>query len=370
MAIAAGSRVSATQQLEFLRRTTRILDEGRFTSTYKFAMLMALTNIAVERGSDLAEKLEIDLDDIAREFIKLYWGMSRPYPALGKELLLQNRQASRPSTMVSLLSDHAAASLESHRRERRYEASAAAIMAKARRTIMRDVFWALQTVGPSANGCSAAGDRFLYDHPDTKSDGTDIRTMTLKPGVAACLRSLRSVIAAMVQARWARWIREHNPKIGPDADLEEFMFGNERVPIRDHAPWLYELQNGRCFYTQTKLKSPGEGQVDHFLPRARYVLDEPINFVLATKRANADKRDHVAGTEFLRDWVNRNQSHTMPAPIMNAAHPGATTVTWQTARGIAEWMYEAAERDDLPAWHGIGRVGQIGDSWRRCLAGE
>lgn len=368
MVMAPASRVTATQQLEFLRKTSRILEEGRFTSTYKFAMLLALTNIAVERGSDLATKLEIDLDDIAREFIKLYWGMSRPYPAFGKGVLLQNRQASRPSKMVSLLSAHAAASLGGHRRERRYQASAAAIIAKTRRTIMRDVFWALQTVGPSTNGCSAPADRFLYDTPDAKVDGADIRTVTLKPGVAACLRSLRSVIAAMVQARWARWIREHNPQLGPDTKLEAFMFENERVPIRVHASWLYELQSGRCFYTQAKLNSPDEGQVDHFLPRARYALDEPINFVLATKRANADKRDHIAGTEFLRNWANRNESHTMPAPIENAAYPGAMTVTWQTARGIAEWMYEAAERDNVPTWHGIGRIGQIGDRWRRFLS--
>jgi hypothetical protein len=368
MAIASGNRVTATQQLEFLRRTSRILDEGRFTSTYKFAMLMALTNIAVECGSDSNDELEVDLNDLSREFVKLYWGMSRPYPALGKELLLQNRQATKPAKVVSLLAAHAAASYERHRRERRHAPSAARVIAGTRQTILRDVYWALQTVGPSANGCSEAGDRFLYDHPNTKAGCTGIRTLTLKPGVAACLRSLRGVIVAMVQARWARWIRENNPRLGPDTGLEGFMFGNDRVPIREYAPWLYELQGGRCFYTQSKLKSPDKGHVDHFLPRARYVLDEPINLVLASKRANTDKRDHVAGAEFLRNWSERNRSHAMPNVTVGNGGPGATTMNWETARGVAVWMYEAAERDNVPAWHGIGRIGRLGDRWRASLA--
>jgi len=367
MATAPESRVTATQQLDFLRRTSRILEEGKFTSTYKFAMLIALTNIAVEQGSDSAEKLDIDLDDVAREFIKLYWGMSRPYPALGNELLLQNRQASKPARMVTLLSAYSAASPERHRRERKYLGSSTKVIVETRRTILNDVFWALQTVGPSTDGCSRRGDQFLYEHPNSKAGKNDIRTLTLKPGVAACLRSLRSVIAAMVQARWARWIREHNPQIGRDADLEAFMFGSERVPIREYAPWLYELQSGRCFYTQAKLKSPTEGEVDHFLPRARYVLDEPINFVLASKRANSDKRDHVAATAFLRVWADRNQTLAMPKTITNAGRPGAVMVSWPTARGIAEWMYEAAERDNVPAWQGVGCIGRLDDGWRACL---
>ena len=368
MAIAAGKRVTATQQLEFLRRTTRILDEGRFTSTYKFAMLMALTNIAVERGSDSNDELEVDLDDLSREFVKLYWGMSRPYPALGKKMLMQNRQATKPAKVVTLLSAHAAASYGRHRRERRHAPSASKVIAGTRQTILRDVYWALQTVGPCANGCSNADDRFLYDHPSTKVGCGEIRTLTLKPGIAACLRALRGVVAAMVQARWARWIRENNPRLGPDTELEAFMFGNDRIPIREYAPWLYELQNGRCFYTQAKLRSPDAGHVDHFLPRARYALDEPINLVLASKRANSDKRDHVAGADFLRDWARRNRSHAMPKPISGAGGPGAVTMDWKTARGIAEWMYEAAERDNVPAWHGIGRIGRLGDRWRVSLA--
>jgi hypothetical protein len=58
----------------------------------------------------------------------------------------------------------------------------------------------------------------------------------------------------------------------------------------------------------------------------------------------------------------------MPKPISGAGDPSAVTMDWKTARGVAEWMYEAAERDNVPAWHGIGRIGRLGDRWRVSLA--
>ena len=56
---------SADFQLDFLAKVERLLSQGRFTSTYKFALLIALTNIAVEQGDDSGEGLDVDLDDVA-----------------------------------------------------------------------------------------------------------------------------------------------------------------------------------------------------------------------------------------------------------------------------------------------------------------
>lgn len=56
---------SAEFQLEFLKKVEVLLAQGRFTSTYKFALLIALTNIAVERGDDTGEALDVEIDDVA-----------------------------------------------------------------------------------------------------------------------------------------------------------------------------------------------------------------------------------------------------------------------------------------------------------------
>jgi hypothetical protein len=74
---------SAEFQLEFLAKVERILSQGQFTTTYKFALLVALTNIAVEQGDGSGDALEVDLDDVARQYLELYWNMARPYPQVG-----------------------------------------------------------------------------------------------------------------------------------------------------------------------------------------------------------------------------------------------------------------------------------------------
>jgi hypothetical protein len=198
-----------------------------------------------------------------------------------------------------------------------------------------------------------------------------LKQITLKPGVAACMRSLRTVIAAMVQARWALWVREHNPSLGPDRNLEAFLFGTNRVPLREYAAWLYELQGARCFYTHAKLASPDAGAVDHFLPRARYVLDEPVNLVLASTKANGDKSDHVASEAYLKLWADRNtnlQLNDLPDSFAARLAPGALPATWQDARSVAAWMYEAAERDGVQAWNGEKQFARVGRDWRGILS--
>ena len=64
---------SSEFQLQFLKKVQLLLDSGKFTSTYKFALLIALTNVAVEKGDDSGATLEVNLDDVAREFLSLYW---------------------------------------------------------------------------------------------------------------------------------------------------------------------------------------------------------------------------------------------------------------------------------------------------------
>jgi len=182
------------------------------------------------------------------------------------------------------------------------------------------------------------------------------------------MRSLRGVIAAMVQARWAQWVREHNPSLGVDRGLEGFMFGADRAPVREYAEWLYELQNGKCFYTGTRLASPAAGDVDHFIPWSRYPLDEPVNLVLASKRANADKSDHIAGAEHLKSWATRNAKLQLPQVAVASVTPGDPLAAWNTARSVAAWMYEAAERDQVQAWQSIGEFGELDGRWRRYLA--
>src|SRR5713226_8184611 len=61
------------EQLQFLFKVQRLLSEGLFVSTYKYALLLALADLAVERGDDTTESLSLDTRDLAEQFIGLYW---------------------------------------------------------------------------------------------------------------------------------------------------------------------------------------------------------------------------------------------------------------------------------------------------------
>ena len=84
-------------QLDFLQHVQRIFDEGEFVATYKFALLIALVELAIERGDDTGAPLDLDLHSIAGQFIEQYWPHAAPYGAAdgAPALLIQNhgRQA-------------------------------------------------------------------------------------------------------------------------------------------------------------------------------------------------------------------------------------------------------------------------------------
>ena len=88
---------TADQQIEFLAKIQRIFTEGEFTATYKFALLIALSDLAVELGRDTGEPLSLDMKQIAEQFIALYWPMRHPYrsglPGSQSDILAQNKGA-------------------------------------------------------------------------------------------------------------------------------------------------------------------------------------------------------------------------------------------------------------------------------------
>jgi hypothetical protein len=78
--------------------------------------------------------------------------------------------------------------------------------------------WKLQTVGREQLD-------FLYENTGTG------KTIELKPGVAFCLRKFHALISDLVRGAWARYVRQNNlDLLGETADLNEFLFGSERMP--------------------------------------------------------------------------------------------------------------------------------------------
>ena len=85
-------------QIQFLRNIQRVLSEGLFTSSYKFALIYALADLAVLKGDDSGASLEIDTKDIATKFVELYWQQCRPYSTTG---LVLEQNTGRPAEVIS-----------------------------------------------------------------------------------------------------------------------------------------------------------------------------------------------------------------------------------------------------------------------------
>ena len=147
-------------------------------------------------------------------------------------------------------------------------------------------------------------------------DPTFDRSITLLPGVAEGLCRLAPLVRPLLQRLWAGQVVAYNRL--PDGDIDRFLFQRERVGTLQLRRGLLELQGGRCFYTGEAL-TVATADVDHFLPWSRTPMNAIENLVVAGRRANNNKRDHLAAVEHLAHWRTRNTSHAND--LVRARHP-------------------------------------------------
>ena len=83
-------------QIEFMVSVQRLLDEGLFTASYKFALLLALADLSIEHGDDSGAWLTITTDLIAEKFVQYYWRQAVPYANANVAAILQQNTDVRP----------------------------------------------------------------------------------------------------------------------------------------------------------------------------------------------------------------------------------------------------------------------------------
>jgi hypothetical protein len=97
---------SPEQQIEFLSNLQRLLAEGFFVSTYKYALLLSLADICVEHGRDNDTPLEISTQLIGEKFAEYYWRQFAPYlPAAGPTGGLLKQNTGEPPRIIKVLND-------------------------------------------------------------------------------------------------------------------------------------------------------------------------------------------------------------------------------------------------------------------------
>jgi hypothetical protein len=352
------SRPSPEDQVRFIANIERILSEGSFVATYKYALLVALVELAIERGDDSNAELVLPIRDIAGKFAELYWRQAAPYEADGASsvgfVLHQNkgRQAGA-ITRLARLRDGLKGS-RSTLAEARRTVEWTRLVGQMQSLLKTMPLWRLQRVGHEDI-------RFLYE------PGPGNRHITLLPGVACHLRERAPLIRRLAQAEWLRFVlslEQNQPALGRAVGLSEFLFGSNRaaLSLKVSEP-LRELQHGRCFYCERSLAAAAA--VDHFIPWSRYPRDLAHNLVLAHGACNSRKSDLLGGEIYLGRWAQFVSDHD-PA-LQQIGTEAGLLVDRATCVAVAEWSYGHAERVRAEVWLGGKEYGHLSAGWRRRL---
>lgn len=326
-------------QLAFLKKLQRLFNEGQFTATYKFALLNAIADLAVEAQDDIDGAMTLSLNLIAEKFIELYWRHSLPFMSATEEpphILIQNQgiQAGLLTTLSEFREQHRVDTIARLRAHRRWPN----LVSQTRQLIIKMPLWKLQFI-------SGSHEDFLYP----KTDSTlEIR---LNPGIAHCLRLFHPLVIQLVRNNWLEHIRSipaNRSILGNGSDLETFLFGEDRNSLTQAALVLKELQHNTCFYCRGKIHD--NAHVDHFIPWARYPRDLGFNFVLAHAKCNADKRDTLASQPHVERWMERNDR--FQSEIFGSLSDHFICDSDLTYR-VASWSYALDASANARLWEGV-----------------
>jgi hypothetical protein len=182
------SQPSPEKQIEFLYNLQRLLNEGSFVATYKFALLSSFADICVEKGEDTDAELELSTREIAHKFVALYWRQSRPFLLTGKtgSAIVLRQNSGRQAGVIQLLRAQLEAGANSLNSLQQNKDLWNKIISRVDHIVREMPLWKLQTVGKSTL-------EFLY--PNAMA-GTSIK---LKPGVMFCFRAFHTFITDIVR---------------------------------------------------------------------------------------------------------------------------------------------------------------------------
>lgn len=290
------------ETIRFAEKVLELLDEGGFVATYKFAMLLALMDLCFEKNaaSGIAPD-SVATRQLAEKIIEIYWPHTVDYHRVSG-ILRQNagNQAEIPAAILRFRRDIARdPSTPLHQAKTAFATGYERLVRSVEWTLIEMPLPRLQTIGLSR-------DTFLYeiswDESVRRGDlGREFdNNIRLKSGAGDYLIQLNGLLRPFIHKKWASMVARINRL--PENELEDFLFGVERVSSARVRASLWEIQDGRCFYCSDGIPEPHRGEVDHFLPWSRYPDNGIENLVVTHKRCNSDKRDFLAANEHVENW--------------------------------------------------------------------
>jgi hypothetical protein len=295
--------------ITFAEKVLLLLDQGAFSATYKFAVLLAIIDLCLEKSAADGRAPDVlTARDIADKTIELYWRQAEVFAGAEGPVLLRQFGGGQ-AEVISRIRDfrtsrgdpptsHQARLRDPHGYER----------------LLDDIEWKLiEDPLPRLQKFGGTTDRFLYDldwdefvrRRDVRGGGINT-SIRLRPGVGEMLVRLSGLLRPLIQRQWAERVARFNRADVVEYELEDFLFGAPRLTPARLVNGLREIQDDACFYCAERL---GRVEVDHFIPWARHPDDGVHNLVIAHPRCNRAKRDFLAATDHVERWVTRLGQH-------------------------------------------------------------
>jgi 5-methylcytosine-specific restriction endonuclease McrA len=335
--------------IAFAERVLELLDEGRYTTSYKYAVLLALIDLCLEGTEQSgAPPHVLTTVQVANKIVELYWPHTLPFVGrAASRLLVQSTlgQAEIVSDIRRFRERHAPdPSIP------RWEAGRAARGAYGR--LVRQVEWKLIEMPlPRLQMMGRAYDPFIYAiHWDDRVRRRDVAAylageagafdnrLLLKPGVGDHLRLLSGLLRPLIQRRWAAMVAQLNGL--EESQLDAFLFGADRVQTAKVRAGLWEIQGRRCFYCDARVTEPVRAHVDHFIPWSRYPDDGLDNLVVADVACNQAKSNSLAASHHVARWAQRFASDSSQRRDIDTL---ARETAWDRDRrrslGVARGIY-------------------------------
>ncbi|AQP98720.1 endonuclease [Pseudoalteromonas aliena] len=345
------------QQLDFIAYIQRMLVEGEFTATYKYALLHAIADVCVEQKEHNPNiQMEIKIDTLVDKFIQLYWNHSIPYSidsssliTNSEDMLLKQNSKGQAKfiTEIFKLQNAGVKSYTAFKNADQYEK----VISSLRDTFIKGPLWRLQLL-------SGQEECFLYSHT-LIGEARKPKSIRLNVGIDQCFRRFYDLVVHLATTEWlekVQTIKSNQSLIGPQSQLQDFLFGTNRTALKQVAPLLIDIQKGLCFYCQkplnlTKSKAKPDSkalEIDHFIPFKRYPNDLAHNFVAAHSDCNNSKRDHLAALIHRDRWVEQNldiYSHEITKQLKPYFYCDA-----DKSQSVSNWAYQVAQANSAKLW--------------------
>ncbi len=298
-----------------------LLDEGAVSTTYKYALLLALVELCLERGASPSEcPVQLNTREVAEKVVELYWAHTRSY----ETKVLKQSGSGQAEVLKSISERRSYGTGDPNQSPNQFRRNNPESWAR----LISEVEWKLIEMPlPRLQTIGNRNDSFLYkiswgqqvshrdvlDYQRGKTNAFDGK-INLLPGVAEGFVRLSPLLRPMIRRQWTLLVAKFNRL--EVTRLENFLFGESRSSLVSTREFLAEEQMGKCFLCQERLGSRCD--VDHFIPWSRYANNALENLVLAHTTCNNNKRDFLASLDHVRNWKERMRPGSRHLEAMRA----------------------------------------------------